>query len=36
MNLTEVKIVADSAADVLSMGNMPFAVAPLKMISKVG
>ncbi|MBE5753157.1 MAG: DegV family EDD domain-containing protein [Clostridiales bacterium] len=36
MNLKEVKIVADSAADVLSMGDMPFAVAPLKMISKVG
>lgn len=36
MELTEVKIVADSAADVLGMEGMPFAVAPLKMISKVG
>ncbi len=36
MNLTEVKIIADSSADVLEMKNMPFAVAPLKMIAKTG
>jgi fatty acid-binding protein DegV len=33
MNLTEVKIVADSSADTLTLGDFPFAVAPLKMIS---
>ena len=33
MQLTEVKIVADSSADTLTLGDFPFAVAPLKMIS---
>ena len=33
MQLTEVKIVADSSADTLTLGSFPFAVAPLKMIS---
>lgn len=33
MKLTEVKIVADSSADTLTLGEFPFAVAPLKMIS---
>ena len=33
MQLTEVKIVADSSADTLTLGEFPFAVAPLKMIS---
>ena len=33
MQLNEVKIVADSSADTLTLGEFPFAVAPLKMIS---
>lgn len=33
MQLTEVKIVADSSADTLTLGEFPFAAAPLKMIS---
>ena len=36
MKLTEVKIVADSAADVLAIASVPYAVAPLKMIAKTG
>ena len=36
MKLTEVKIVADSAADVLAITSVPYAVAPLKMIAKTG
>ncbi|MBR2341691.1 MAG: DegV family protein [Clostridia bacterium] len=33
MKLEEVKIVADSSADTLTLGDFPFAIAPLKMIS---
>ena len=35
MQLNEVKIVADSSADTLTLGEFPFAVAPLKMISSM-
>ena len=33
MQLTEVKIIADSSADTLTLGDFPFAAAPLKIIS---
>jgi DegV family protein with EDD domain len=36
MELTKVKIVADSSADLLSIENVSFAVAPLKMIATTG
>ena len=36
MELTEVKIVADSSADVLEIENVAYGVASLKMITKVG
>jgi DegV family protein with EDD domain len=36
MDLAKVKIVTDSSADLLSIENVPFAVAPLKMIATTG